>query len=109
MPRAPPEVVALAVGLAVPDVARAGLVQVLCTVRTLEALRVPLQVRRYAHDVLVVDLTPAAHAHRDPPLLCTNTNILKSAFVVKISYKFGFCFFIYFLVSKSHASYLDIG
>lgn len=65
-----PVVVPLAVRFAVTHEARAALVQKLRAVRTLEAGGVPLQVRGHAHDVLVVDLRPAANARGCASLLC---------------------------------------
>ena len=57
-----PDVVLLAVGLALPDEARVVLVEEHLTLTALEARRVPLQVGRHAQDELVVDLAAAAHA-----------------------------------------------
>ena len=50
-----PDVVALAVGLAVPDEARAGLIEEHVALGAAETSGVPLEVRRDAQDVLVVD------------------------------------------------------
>lgn len=61
----PPCIVSFTVGFPVSDEASAGLVQILAALCTLEAGCVPLQVRGHSHDVLVVYLTPAAHAHRN--------------------------------------------
>lgn len=68
--RASPDVVPLAVGLPVSHEARARLVQVLAALGALEAGGVPLEVWRHPQDKLIVDLTPAAHAHGRPGLLC---------------------------------------
>lgn len=68
--RASPDVIPLAVGLPVSHEARARLVQVLAALGALEAGGVPLEVGRHPQDKLVVDLTPAAHAHGRPGLLC---------------------------------------
>lgn len=68
--RASPDIVPLAVGLPVSHEARARLVQVLAALGALEAGGMPLQVGRHPQDKLVVDLTPAAHAHGSPGLLC---------------------------------------
>ena len=65
-----PDVVPLAVGLPVSHEARARLVQVLAALGALEAGGVPLEVWRHPQDKLIVDLTPAAHAHGRPGLLC---------------------------------------
>lgn len=72
-----PYVVSFAVGLAVPDETSAGLVQVLTALCTLQTRRVPLQVRGDPQDILVMDLTSAAHTHGDPGLLCVQTHELK--------------------------------
>ena len=56
-------VISLAIRLPVADEARAALVQELITFGTLEAGRVPLQVRRHPEDKLVLDLTATPHAH----------------------------------------------
>lgn len=74
-----PVVVPLAVRFAVTHEARAALVQKLRAVRTLEAGGVPLQVRGHAHDVLVVDLRPAANARGCASLLC---NVRKQMTVI---------------------------
>lgn len=60
----PPRIISFTVGFPVPDEASAGLVQILAALCTLEAGCMPLQVRGHSHDVLVVYLTSAAHAHR---------------------------------------------
>lgn len=67
-----PDVVSLAVSLPVAHEAGAGLVEELMAFGALKARGVPLQVRRHAEDVLIVDLRPAAHAQAEPPLLCNN-------------------------------------
>lgn len=72
-----PYVVSFAVGLAVPDEASACLVQVLTALCALQTRRVPLQVRGDPQDILVMDLTSAAHTHGDPGLLCVQTRELK--------------------------------
>jgi hypothetical protein len=64
------DVVALAVGLAVAHEASAALVEELAALLTLEARCVPLQIGRDPQDVLVVDLSAAAHAMRQSLLLC---------------------------------------
>lgn len=63
-----PDVVPLAVRLAVPHKAGASFVQELMALGTLEAGGVPLQVRRHSQDVLVVDLSPTAHTETQSPL-----------------------------------------
>ena len=62
-----PDVVPLAVRLAVPHKAGASFVQELVTLRTLEASGVPLQIRRHSQDILVVDLRPTPHTETQPP------------------------------------------
>ena len=56
-----PDVVLLAVGLAVPDKAGAVLVEEHLALTALETGRVPLQVGCHTEDVLVVDLGVASH------------------------------------------------
>lgn len=68
-PASSPDVVPLAVGFPVSHEARARLIQVLAALGALEAGGVPLEVGRHPKDKLVVDLTPAAHAHGRPGLL----------------------------------------
>lgn len=68
--RHPPNIVPLAVGLALPNEARARLVQELVALGALEAGGVPLQVGGHPQDVLVVDLGPAPHAQAQSSLLC---------------------------------------
>jgi hypothetical protein len=65
-----PNVVPLAVRLAVSHKAGARLVQELVALRTLEAGCVPLQIWRHSQNVLVVDLSPTTHTQTQPPLLC---------------------------------------
>lgn len=60
--RRSPAVVPLAVGLAVAQEARAGLVQRLPALGALEAGDVPLQVRRHPQQERVLDAAPAARA-----------------------------------------------
>lgn len=72
-----PYVVSFAVGLAVADEASARLVQVLTALCALQTRCVPLQVRGDPQDILVMDLTSAAHTHGDPGLLCVQTRELK--------------------------------
>ena len=60
----PPDIVVLAVGLAVSNEAGAGLVEELVALGTAEAGGVPLQVRRDPQDVLVMDSATAAGAVR---------------------------------------------
>lgn len=72
-----PYVVSFAVCLPVPDEASARLVQVLTALCALQTRRVPLQVRGDPQDILVMDLTSAAHTHGDPGLLCVQTHELK--------------------------------
>jgi hypothetical protein len=56
-----PNVVPLAVRLAVPHKAGAGFVQELMALCTLEAGGVPLQIWRHSQDILVVDLSSTAY------------------------------------------------
>lgn len=65
-----PAVVPLAIGLAVAQEARAGLVQRLPALGALEAGDVPLQVRRHPQQEGVLDAAPAARAQGQPRPPC---------------------------------------
>ena len=71
-----PDVVLLAVGLALPDEARVVLIEEHLTLTALEARRVPLQVGRHAQDELVVDLAATAHALRELATVATETCVI---------------------------------
>lgn len=68
-----PYIISFAIGFPVPDETSARLVQVLAALGALEAGCVPLQVGRDPQDVLVVDLAPTSHTHRESGLLCTKS------------------------------------
>lgn len=61
-----PHVILLAVGFAVPHKTRASLVEELLAGGTLEARRVPFEVRGHPQDPLVMNPTPASDALRTP-------------------------------------------
>lgn len=70
-----PAVVPLAVGLAVAQEARAGLVQRLPALGALEAGDVPLQVRRHPQQERVLDAAAAARAQRQPRPSCGSRGV----------------------------------
>lgn len=67
-----PDVVSFAVCFAFAEKAGTAFVEVLFTVGALEAVGVPGEVRRYAEDELIVDLSAASDAHRSATLLPWN-------------------------------------
>lgn len=76
--RRSPAVVPLAVGLAVAQEARAGLVQRLPALGALEAGDVPLQVRRHPQQERVLDAAPAARAQGQPRPPCRSERVTVS-------------------------------
>lgn len=68
-----PNIVSLAVRFSVFNKAGTVFVQELMALGALKACSVPLEVRSYPQDVLVVDLRPAPHAHAQSSFLWNRT------------------------------------